>query len=154
MTVNQFSGNTFAGPAAVAFDRTRMLAGLSATMQKFDQTNSVLSSSYFGLLPSDLDGPTAPPAGSPNYLVTWDGQFLNQLNMFRFHVDWTTPANSTVTGPTVLNTAGFNQLCGSCIPQPGTSQVLDTLSQATMYRFAYRNFGTYESLVTNHSVGI
>src|SRR5439155_3180525 len=119
MTANQFSGNTFVGPAAVAFDRTRMLSGLSATMQKFDQTNSVLSASYFGLLPSDLDGPTAPPAGANNYFVTWDGPSLNNLYLFRYHVDWTTPGNSTLTGPTTLATSAFNQLCSSCMTQPG-----------------------------------
>ncbi len=151
MSANQFQGG-FQGPAAVAFDRNRMLSGLSATMQKFDQTNSVLSNQYFGLLPSDLDGPTAPPANSPNYFVTWDGPFLNRLYMFRYHVDWVTPANSTMTGPTQLTTASFNQLCNSCMTQPGTSQTLDTLAQDTMYRLAYRNFGSYQALVTNHSV--
>lgn len=153
MSANQFAGG-FQGPAAVAFDRTRMLAGLSATMQKFDQTNSVLSNSYFGLLPSDLDGPTVPPAGSPNYFITWDGPFLNRLYWFQFHVDWVTPANSSMTGPTQFTTANFNQLCNSCITQPGTSQVLDTIAPDTMYRLAYRNFGTYEALVTNHSANV
>jgi hypothetical protein len=152
MTANQFSGSSFVGPAAVAFDRTRMLSGLSATMLKFDQTNSVLTSQYFGMLPSDLDGPTQPPAGSPNYLVTWDGPFLSRLYLFKYHVDWVTPGNSNVTGPTQLVTAAFTQLCNSCVSQPGTGQSLDTLAQDTMYRLAYRNFGTNESLVTNHSV--
>src|SRR5204863_5695676 len=41
-----------------------------------------------------------------------------------------------------------------CIPQAGTTQKLDILSyrQRPLYRAAYRNFGTYESLVTNQSV--
>src|SRR5438105_6947428 len=145
MSSNQSTGNNFDSPAAVAFDRTRMLAGQTATMPKSDRTNSPLSASYFGLLPSDLDGPTAPPSGSPNYYITWDGPLLNRLYFFRFHVDWTTPSNSNVTGPTQLTTASFNQLCASCMTQPGTTQTLDTLAQDTMYRLAYRNFGTYEA---------
>src|SRR5207245_250473 len=104
---------------------------------------------------SDLDGPNGPPTGSPNYYITWDGPFLNRLYLFKFHVDWTTPANSTMTGPTQLTTASFNQLCSpGCMTQPGTSQTLDTLAQATMYRFAYRNFLSYETLVVNHSVDV
>src|SRR5213078_3428584 len=44
--------------------------------------------------------------------------------------------------------------CGglSCIPQAGTTQQLDSLGDRLMYRLAYRNLGTHESLVVNHSV--
>ena len=42
----------------------------------------------------------------------------------------------------------------NCIPQPGTTQRIDILSyrQRPTWRLAYRNFGTYESLVTSQSV--
>jgi hypothetical protein len=42
----------------------------------------------------------------------------------------------------------------NCIPQPDTTQKLDILSyrQRPTWRLAYRNFGTYESLVTSQSV--
>ena len=78
----------------------------------------------------------------------------NSLNLFKFHVDFTTPANSTFTGPTVIPVAAFNPLCagGTCIPQPGTTNLIDSLADRLMYRLAYRNFGTHESLVVNHSV--
>ena len=60
-----------------------------------------------GMLPTDLDGATPPPAGSPNYIVQFDddawGYPADQLELFKFHVDWTTPANSTFTGPTIIN---------------------------------------------------
>ena len=41
-----------------------------------------------------------------------------------------------------------------CIPQPDTDVALDILSnrQRPTWRLAYRNFGTYESLVTSQSV--
>ncbi|MGZ4789164.1 MAG: hypothetical protein ACXVZX_11660, partial [Terriglobales bacterium] len=41
---------------------------------------------------------------------------------------------------------------GTCVPQPSTTQKLDSLADRLMYRLAYRNFGTHESLVVNHSV--
>ena len=95
--------------------------------------------------------PTAPPAGSPNYMVYFG---TNNLNLFKFHVDFNTPSNSTFTGPTVIPVAAFSPLCagGTCVPQPGTTQQLDSLADRLMYRLAYRNFGTHESLVVNHSV--
>ncbi|MEO8287760.1 MAG: hypothetical protein ABI670_15130 [Chloroflexota bacterium] len=144
---NRFSGNTYSGPAAIVMNRSRMLQGLSATYQAFNA-----SSSYGTFLPSDLDGPTLPPAGAPNYFMS---RGTNALNLFKFHVDWTTTSNSTFTGPTTLATAAFNQLCTttrSCIPQPGTTVKLDGLGDRLMFRLAYRNFGSRESLVLNHSV--
>src|SRR5262249_8824945 len=82
------------------------------------------------------------------------------LNVFEFHVDWTDPTSSTFTGPLVLVTDPFNPaLCGSafaftCIKQPGTTQMLDALSDRLMYRLQYRNFGDHESLVMNHTVNV
>jgi len=79
----------------------------------------------------------------------------NGLNLYRFHADFATPANSTFTGPIpVGNVAAFTPACGSCIPQPGTSQQLDSLGDRLMFRLAYRNFGDHESLVVNHSVQV
>lgn len=147
MGANRFTGNTYNGGAAVVFNRSRMLTGLSATFQAFN-----MSSTNGTPFPADLDGPTLPPAGAPNYFMS---RGTNLLRLFRFHVDWTTPANSTFTGPTNITTAAFNTLCSgtrSCIPQPSTTVRLDGLGDRLMYRVAYRNFGTHESLVTNHSV--
>src|SRR5579859_4514333 len=146
ITFNMFNGNTFVGSDACAYNRTAMLAGQPATQICFQQGNSV-----GGLLPSDLDGSTAPPAGSPNFLVFFGS---NNLNLFKFHVDFATPANSTFTGPTVIPVTAFTALCngGTCVPQSGTTQQLDSLADRLMYRLAYRNFGTHESLVVNHSV--
>jgi hypothetical protein len=146
-TFNMFqNGNSFAGPEACAYDRTRMLAGLSATQQCF-----ILGTSYGSLLPSDLDGSTPPPSGAPNYLLSFG---TNSLLLWKFHVDWSTPGNSTFTGPTTIPVAAFSPACGggTCIPQGGSTQKLDSLGDRLMYRLAYRNFGDHESLVVDHSV--
>ena len=141
------NGITFAGSKVCAFDRTAMLAGNAATQQCFQ-----LSTSYGGLLPSDLDGTTPPPAGSPNFFMNFGA---NSLNLWKFHVDFANSANSTFTGPTNIPVALFSAACsggGTCIPQSGTSQKLDSLADRLMYRLAYRNLGDHEALVVNHSV--
>jgi Big-like domain-containing protein/immune inhibitor InhA-like protein len=151
VTYNMFnaSGTAFLGAKVCAMDRARMLSGQTATQQCFDT-----STAYGGLLPADRDGATPPPAGAPNYVLAFDDAGLNGLNLWKFHVDWTTPANSTFTGPTKITTTSFTEACngGTCIPQSGTTQRLDSLADRLMFRLAYRNFGSHESLVVNHSV--
>jgi hypothetical protein len=148
ITFNIFNnGQTFAGTKACAYDSAAMRAGGAATQVCFQ-----LSSAFGGLLPSDVDGSIAPPAGSPNYLVNFGA---SSLNLWKFHVDFTTPANSTLTGPTNLPVAAFTPACngGTCIPQSGTRQKLDSLADRLMYRLAYRHFADgHQALVVNHSV--
>src|SRR6266480_2711663 len=147
-TANTFSGpTTFVGANPCAFDRATMLSGGPANAICMQQNPSVDS-----LLPADLDGTTPPPAGEPNFYLQMVAP--SNLNLFKFHVDFTTPSNSTFTGPTAIPVASFSEACGrgTCIPQPGTMQQLDSLGDRLMFRLAYRNFGDHESLVVNHSV--
>ena len=137
-----------AGALACALDRKSMLAGLAATAQCF-----VASTKVKGLLPSDLDGARLPPSGSPNYFF---GLGPLALNMWSFHVDFTTPSNSTLSAPTRIMVASYQQACpgsgGFCIPQLDTPQTVNSNSDRLMYRAAYRNFGDHESIVLNHTV--
>ena len=149
-TFNMFdmsNGGQFIGSDACAYNRAAMLSGQAATQICFQQGPAV-----GGLLPADVDGTTAPPAGSPNYMVTYGA---NALELYKFHVDFTNPTNSTFNGPTQIPVAAFTPLCEGgvdCVPQLGTGEQLDSLADRLMYRLAYRNFGDHESLVVNHSV--
>lgn len=136
-------GNTFLGGLACAYDRAAMLAGAPATQICFGPISSFASP-----LPSDLDGSTAPPAGSPAYFVNL--QTTTSLNLFRFHADFANPGASTFTGPTVITVPSF--ATAAAVPQVDTKQTLDALSDRLMYRLAYRNFGNHESMVVAHSV--
>ena len=147
ITFNMFTSN-FQGARVCAYDRTAMMAGAAATQQCFQ-----LGSSYGGLLPGDVDGTNPPPAGEANPVLNFG---TNSLNLWRFHVDWGNSANTTLTGPTSIPVASFSRACngGNCVPQPGTSQKLDSLGDRLMYRLAYRHFADHEALVVNHSVAV
>jgi len=75
------------------------------------------------------------------------------LDIFAFTPDFTTPANSTLVGPTSVPVAEFDSdLCGlssfSCIPQPGTTVKLDPLREVVMQPPQYRNdVGGHETMV-------
>ena len=103
--------------------------------------------------PADPDGNSSVPAGAPNYLMNIGP---TALNMWKFHVDFTTPANTTFTGPSVIPVAAYTQLCsatGTCVRQPGTSTRLDSLGDRLMFRLAYRQYSDgHEAMVATHSV--
>ncbi|HEV2381143.1 MAG TPA: hypothetical protein VG206_15285 [Terriglobia bacterium] len=149
LTTDSFpNGGFFTGAETCALDRTNMLAGNTATAICFQR-----GTSDFALLPADLDGATAPPSGSPNYQMELGTS--TKLNLFKFHVDFVTPTNSTFTGPTPLTVPSYTDACastGDCVVQPSPGEKLDSLGDRLMFRLAYRNFGTFESLVANHSV--
>jgi hypothetical protein len=141
------SGSTPLGADACAADRTAMLAGNAATMICFQQSSAIDS-----LLPSDMDGTIQPTAGEPAFFLDFA---TNSLRLFKFHVDFATPANSNFTGPTTLSVASFMPLCngGACIVQPSTPTMLDSLADRLMYRLAWRQFADgHEAMVVTHSI--
>ena len=165
MTANLFlNGSSWAGTGVYAFERDKMLSGQPATMQFFE----LPASDWGGMLPTDLDGSTPPPAGAPNYMIevidgAWDpGTWPNdEIHFHKFHVDWDVPGNTTFnTTPVQVPITPFDSLScvtgnsRDCIPQPGTSEKLDVIGDRAMFRLAYRNFGDHESLVFNHSVNV
>ena len=161
VTTNDYT-STASNVAAYALNRTRMLAGQSATFQRFIAP-SLTGFGFQSLTPADLDGATPPPSGSPGLFmrhrdteVHGPAGFPSQdlLEVWAFAVNWTTPANSSFTKIADIQVAEFDStLCGltsfECVPQPGTSVQLDPLREVIMWRLAYRNFGSRQVLVGN-----
>ena len=151
---NMFDANNNSlGGEICALDRAAMLAGGTATKQCFGPNPD-----WYGMLPADLDGPLDPPLGSPNFVINLDPNSSSSLGLWKLHVDWATPAKSSFTGPTSITVASYTDLCANaadgstCIPQLGTRTLLDGLGDRLMYRLAYRNMGSYETIVANHSI--
>jgi hypothetical protein len=140
----------FVGAEACAFNRAAMLKGEAASQQCFVGTEKGGES----LLPATLDGTTQPPSGEPEWFVALSPTEKNALAYWKFHVDWSNPANTTFTGPTNLPVEAFSEACGggTCVPQSETSNQLDSLGDRLMFRLAYRNFSGQESMVVAHSV--
>jgi Bacterial Ig domain len=148
-----------------AVDRSRMLTGSTARSMQFFQNFSNL------MMPADVDGPTGPAASSAGIFYTFrDGGEpyfgsppSDSLDIWEFHVDWNTPSNSTITQVNSITPAqglaNFNwTVCGffvsNCIPQPGTSQGIDSASWWPMQRLVYRDFGSHETLVGAWTVDV
>jgi hypothetical protein len=143
------NGTTFIGAEACAFDRNAMVAGSpSAALVCFQGSTNLVS-----LLPSNQDGAVPPPAGSPNIFMQASA---GKLNLYKFHVDFVTPGLSTFTGPTNISVASFTwpSSTGEVIPQSGIADKLSVWMTNLTDRLSYRNFGSYESLVVNHTVQV
>jgi CARDB len=164
MTTNQFLfGGPFNGSGAFAFERAKMLVGDgTAAMLYFDLGLS--HPEICCILPADLDGVSAPPAGAPNVMAYFTanefGDPSDAIRLFNFHADFAVPANSTFLerAGSPLGVAAFNPISPSGqddIPQPppsGGSSMLDAISDRLLHRLQYRNRGGFESLVVNHTV--
>src|SRR5262249_16539186 len=70
------------------------------------------------------------------------------------HVDFVNTANSTFTGPTKLTVPTYSDACPffACVIQPSPGENLDSIGNRLMFRLAYRNLGTHETMVATHSV--
>jgi len=169
MTTREFNGTSFNQDNIYAFERAAILAGIPARIQVNKTFDAAIGD---GALPSDLDGLTPPPAGSPNYVVRYgspfnDGTTADTLDIWKASASWGATPSLTVTGPTLVPVTTFNDIFScisanrACISEPvqpmspATPQdYLDVVGDRVMFRNAYRNFGDHESLVLNHTVNV
>jgi subtilisin-like proprotein convertase family protein len=146
-----------------AMDRQKMLAGEPATLQRLTIAN--LAGFNFQMTqPADLAGTDAPPADAPGIFMRHrDDEAHNAgsndpnadfIELFEFSVDWTTPANSAITGPITFTVSEFSSNLNGltafqAFPQP-SGQRLDPLRETVMHRLTYRRLPDYEVLVGNY----
>ncbi|MEP6903661.1 MAG: hypothetical protein ABJA66_18205, partial [Actinomycetota bacterium] len=161
MSDDEFIGSDYAGTGLFAFDRQKILAGDPAASYIYFNipSNSIIRTG--GLLPADLDGLNPPPEGAPNifagYSATEYGDAQDAIRLFDFHADFQNPPNSTFRErlESPLTVAPFDPTSPNGrndIAQPAPGDFLDSQSDRLMYRVAYRNFGTHDSLVFNQTV--
>ncbi len=176
------NGNAEVGAVVCAFDRTDLLNNPGnikpeSCIPVSNPLNPVLWSNgiFLGhsLIPADVDGTTVPPAGRDEFMVSIenpinDGVTLasSTLNLWEFHVDWTaaTPLTVTAQSPISLSVSDYTPGCylyvpnnpaiTNCVvePNPTGQQIVDSVGDRLMPRFAYRNFGSYESFLISHTV--
>jgi hypothetical protein len=172
LTTRDFGDVTGYGISVYALEKNKMIAGnpKARAVQFFLDSNVVpLELIGDGLLPADIDGTrrpingiSAPIVGSQDDGAGY-GATSDALNIWELTVQWKATPVASLALAAQLEVASFDSVfpCAptsrDCLPQPGItnpSQYLDILSyrQRVTHRLAYRNFGTYEALVTNQSV--
>jgi hypothetical protein len=171
LTTRDFGDVDEYGISVYALEKSKMISGNpnARAVQFFLDSNIVpLELIGDGLLPADIDGRRRPQAGVPapifgsqddDYVY---GATFDALNVWELTVLWNSTPVAELRFAAQLPVAAFDSSfpCGpsrGCLPQPGIAnpdQWLDVLSyrQRVTHRLAYRNFGGYETMVTNQSV--
>jgi hypothetical protein len=140
--------------SAMAFNRAKMLVGdPSAELVRFDGETNLL-------LPATVAGSSAPAPGG--YFFTFkDDQFhggVDRIELFQLKANFKHPAKSKFTLVKSFPIASFTYtVCGffnfDCIPQKGSSALVDAVSEWPMQRFSYRMLPAQEELVGAFTVG-
>jgi hypothetical protein len=163
---------TYNGFGCFAFDRAKMLVGDSTAAYIYFNAGLLLSNASSGMIPSDFNGLTPPPAGAPNvFSVFTDDAFVGDLSdalrLFDFHADFAVPANSTFLErpESPLAVASFDSrnpdtTSGSFSnrsdieepPPAAAADYLDTIGDRLMLRLQYFNQAGTELLTSCHTV--
>ncbi|GIU83010.1 MAG: hypothetical protein D6687_02550 [Acidobacteria bacterium] len=163
MSTDQFLGSDYAGSGVFAFNKIKLYSGATDANYIYFDLASPTTIRLGNLLPADLDGLNLPPEGMPGifvgYTATEYGDPLDAIRLFEFRADFNNPLNSTFAerAESPIPVAPFDPTSPAGradIQQPPPGEALDSQSDRLMYRVAYRNFGSYDSLVFNQTVRI
>ncbi|MHB8448673.1 MAG: hypothetical protein ACYC9P_12200, partial [Rudaea sp.] len=157
MGANGFTmpAGSYAGSIVASFSTTDMYAGNPLTSSI--GFLSYASGNEFSLFPADLLGSSAgslPPSGTPEYFVA-ESQSAYAFNVRKFTPGSNCGGGGILSVATAVSQTSYatNSTTTNFVPQPGTTNKLDTLEDRVMQRVQYRKIGTAESLWVVHTTG-
>ena len=152
----------YLGNSVWAFDKNKMITGAAnTTVQRLRLTDP--DNKFNALVPVTLTGNNPAPSGTPGLFLYYNDDVLtaspsdaDSIGMISFRVDFADPAKSIVKTEKNFAVAAFNSIvCNSrnCASSPG-AQGYDVISNRIMHKPGFRNFGTHQSIVANHTVDV
>ncbi len=154
MTSNQSTQKVF------SFNRAEILAGTPGARSIYVNF-SPPKSGFFCPLPGDAADGTLPPVGTPCPIFSysdngWGAGYADAVNIYQMSVNWvpaTPTATVTLAGnlATAAFDASYNASWNDC-PQPGTTQKLDGIGGACMYRAQWKSWSGYNTILLNWGV--
>lgn len=146
----------------IAYERAKMLVGdQTAAMIIKTMPTTPTNGGFFCPLPADADG-GLPPYGTPCPIFSfeddsWQSSNVDALRIYKFTINWTNPAASSIVLDQTLNTTPVNSVFTTTwndIVQPNTSQKLDAISGVLYYRAQYMRWTGYNSVVLCHAADV
>ena len=152
----------YLGNSVWAFDKNKMISG--ATNPSLQRLRLMDPDNKFNsLVPVTLTGNIPALSGTPGLFLYYNDDVLtaspsdkDSIGMISFKVDFTDPSKSIVKTEKNFAVAAFNSIvCSSrnCATSPG-QQGYDVVSNRIMHKPGFRNFGSYQSIVANHTVDV
>lgn len=143
----------YLGSSFAVFDREAMLNGNEEADAVVFDPSSLASQlpEGFGLLgvtlPADFDGPS-PTDNTPFPVVGTTDVGLPVL--YEISMNWAEPQASVAVFKKFFNPGKYTaRRYSDGVPQPGHNYLLDPMGDRFMHRLQYRNFGSYEVLLSN-----
>ena len=138
-------GGTFLG----VMDKDAMYAGQPASL-----VGQNIGTGEFGFLAGDLDGSGSAPALFGTAMTT-----IGLFDIWQANVNWPDTNTFNVSRIARIPVTSFDtDLCSAsreaCIPQPNNGPALEALSDRLMHRLQLRDFGSYRTMVTAHTVDV
>jgi hypothetical protein len=172
-TIN-IAANQEEGTVVCAFDRPDILNNPGSILPAACVNISTSPNLDLGhsLIPADFDGTTAPPGNRDEFMVSIqnppdDGVTLtsNALNLWDFQLVWGATSGTLTYTQQQITVPAYTPGCylyapgnatlTNCVLEPpngGQTQIVDSVGDRLMPRFAYRNFGNYESYLVSQTV--
>jgi hypothetical protein len=147
----------------VVFDRTKMLAGDPNAGMIVKTLPTPIRNNFFCPLAGDASDSQLPPPSTTYCPIfsyeddSW-GAPADRIKIWKMHVDFTTPSNTTIAVDQTLNTSPFDAASFDPnwydITQPGTTQKIDAIAGVLNYRAQYRRWTGYNTITICHAVKI
>lgn len=169
---NDILAQTSASPPNVLAPACTALSPATSPPVTLDSSSKTYLS--HSLIPADFDGTTAPPTARPEYMVSIQNPSVvtgaltsDAINLWEATTNWAaTPPTLTMTrtqpsvttftpGCYLSNPDNPNPAATICVNEPSQGnqgEQVDSVGDRLMPRFAYRNFGSYESFLVSHTV--
>ena len=140
----------YVGGEFASFSTSDMYAGLPLT---YALGFAASTNDFFTMLPSNLSAPGpggVPPLGTPNYYVQ---QSLTAFNfrVRKFTAGTNCGAGGTLGPVTTVSQTSYTVPAADIVPQPNTTNLLDSLRSRMMQKNQYRKVGSAESLWVAHT---
>jgi hypothetical protein len=155
------------GDDCFVVDRDAMLAGdanvdmISMTIPNLTTGTGTQTGSFHSALPAHADFTLPNSTEKLNLFYfqddAWIGITQDEIKIWEVIVDWTNMTNSSVTEIQTLAVTPFDSQFDSGwndIEQPGSTQKLDGVPGAFMYRAQFTEWGTHNSVMLNHTVDV
>lgn len=162
-TSNDFNtaGTAYLGSSIYAFDKLAMINGEATTSIQRFRLRSLQYTKFLSLAPVNISGNIPPQNNAGLFMYFHDdnrtGNELDadSLGFVSLSADFQNPSNTKFEYSQQLLVAPFkSSVCNgsrNCVAS-GAGAGYDEISDRIMHRIQYRNFGTHESIVLNHTV--